>query len=356
MSIFRTQKQVKVLLAATLTAAIAVSASACVGDSSAAPTNDAGKTVVKYQGYPSQVLPAELAAELGYFENIELEWIANVNGGPEQLQGVATKSTDFGGAFNGAVVKLRDSGAKVKAVYSYYGADEKTNSVLAVLEGSAVHSARDLIGRSVGVNTLGAQSEFTIRQWLEKEGLTADEVAQVQLKTLPAGTSEQVLREEQIDSVLISSIQYNLAAERGGLRTVFNDAEILGQESLGSIAVRDEYIEQNPEVVRELVEGSARALRWTQLADPREVRETFAKILTERDGPDAAALSHLWQSSGIATPGGVIQDKEYTRWADWLEAHNELKNPGLTTEDYFTNEFNPYANGKFAPDADENGK
>lgn len=347
---------VRSLTALASTAVVLATVAACTTNSSASTVSENGATVVRYQGYPSQVLPPELAQELGFFEHIELEWVGNVNGGPEQLQGVASKSTDFGGAFNGAIVKLRDSGAKVKSVFSYYGADEQTNSSLVVLDDSPIHSARDLIGRSIGVNTLGAQSEFTVRLWLEQEGLTPEEIEQVQLRALPAGTSEQVLRQEQIDSVLIGTVLFDLAQQRGGLRVVFNDAELLGGESLGSIAVRDEYIENNPEAVADLVQGSARAIRWAQLSPVEEVQTVLTKILTERDGADAAALVPLWKSIGISTPGGVIQEQEFTRWAQWLGDHNELRSGNVTSSDLFTNEFNPYSNGTFAPDADENGK
>lgn len=354
MSTLRTLKPVKALVAGASAVLLAVTASACAG-SSAAPTNDDGKAVVKYQGYPSQLLPPEIAVELGYLEDVELEWLGNVNGGPESIQGVATKSTDFGGAFNGAIVKLRDSGANVTAVLSYYGSNEKTNSTLLVLEDSPIQNARDLIGKSVGVNTLGAQSELTIRDWLEKEGLSAEEVAQVELKVVPPANAEQVLRQGQIDSILIGTIALDIAQERGGVRGIFSDAELFGNSSNGTLIFRDEYIEANPELVKKIVEASARAIRWTQTSDPEEVRAVLTTALERRDGKDGASNVKHWQSLGVATPGGVIRDEEFSRWLEWLKAHGEIKNQDLTISEVFTNDYNPYANGTFDPNADHNG-
>jgi len=51
-----------------------------------------------------------------------------------------------------------------------------------------------------------------------------------------------------------------------------------------------------------------------------------------------------WRSTGVAGTGGVIADREFQTWLDWLRADGELKQtPKLA--DLFTNEFNPYRAG-----------
>jgi len=56
--------------------------------------------------------PAELAADLGYLQDLKLDWVGNTISGPQDIQSAATRQTDFGGAFNGAVVKLVAAGAR----------------------------------------------------------------------------------------------------------------------------------------------------------------------------------------------------------------------------------------------------
>jgi ABC-type nitrate/sulfonate/bicarbonate transport system substrate-binding protein len=284
-----------------------------------------------------------------------LEWLGNVNGGPESIQATAIGETDFGSAFNGAIVKLRDSGSKVTSVISYYGSDELTNVGVYVLEDSPVKAAKDFIGRSIGVNTLGAQYEFQITEWLAQEGLTEEEIAQVELKVIPPANSEQVLRQGQVDGVILSTIALEVARERGGIRELFNDLDVFGPASNGSLVFRDDYIKENPEVVEEFVTGVARAIRWTQLEDPEEVKQAYTEILSTRDRGEDTNLVQYYRSLGISTPGGVITESEYSTWIEQLKRGNGLKNTDLKAQDVYTNEFNPYANGTYESDADADG-
>lgn len=77
------------------------------------------------------------------------------------IQSAATGETDFGGAFGGAVAKLVSAGAPIKAVVNYYGADDKTFTGYYVPENSSITKVTDLVGKKVGVNTLGGQNEAT---------------------------------------------------------------------------------------------------------------------------------------------------------------------------------------------------
>ncbi|MET0386648.1 MAG: ABC transporter substrate-binding protein [Polyangiales bacterium] len=79
------------------------------------------------------------------------------------MQTVATGDTDFGSEFNGAVIKLAAAHAPIRALVGSYGVDEETFSRFFVLERSPIRSARDLIGKQVAMNTLGAHAELMLR-------------------------------------------------------------------------------------------------------------------------------------------------------------------------------------------------
>jgi ABC-type nitrate/sulfonate/bicarbonate transport system substrate-binding protein len=82
--------------------AVAVSCGTTAGATSAK-----GQTkTLRYQGWAGQVTLPELAQDLGYLEDVKLEWVGNTISGPQDIQSAATGQIDFGGAFNGAVVKL----------------------------------------------------------------------------------------------------------------------------------------------------------------------------------------------------------------------------------------------------------
>ncbi|QDW62159.1 ABC transporter substrate-binding protein [Oerskovia sp. KBS0722] len=348
---------VRTAVRATLTASLAVTLVACSAASAEEATvGESGKAVLRYDGSVGQVTFPELAADLGYYENVELEWVGDSTGGPQSIQAAATGSTDFGGAFNGAIVKLKASGSPITSVISYYGSDELSYGGFYTVEGSPITEPRDLVGRSIGVNTLGAQSEFLIREWLSRGGLSAEEIDQVELVVVPPVNAEQVLREGQVDVVGLSRVFQDKALERGGITQLFSETSLYGNFSYGTYIFRDEYIAKNPEVVEDFVQGTARAIRWTQVTPVEEVRARYTSIIEERGRGENTELVPYWKSASITVPGGVIDEEEISTWIDWLVREGELEKGQFSPEDIYTNEYNPYANGTYAKDAGPDGE
>ncbi|MEN5073367.1 ABC transporter substrate-binding protein [Isoptericola cucumis] len=335
--------------------AVAVALAACAG-AGAATRTESGKTVFRYQGTTGTVTFPELAADLGYLEDVELEWVGDVTGGPASIQAAVTGETEFGGAFNGAVAKLQATGAPVTSVISYYGADEETFGAFHTVEGSPIREARDLVGKKVGVNTLGAQSETLLQEWLKREGLTPAEREKVELVVVPPVNAEQTLREGQVDVASLGGVVKEKAIERGGLEVLVAENELYGAFAYGTYIVRDDVIAKNPEAVEDFVQGTARAIRWAQVTPADQVRERFAAIITERDRGETTDLVEYWRSTSVPAPGGVIQEDEISVWVDWLEEDGQVEPGALTVDDLFTNEDNPYANGTYTPDAGPDGE
>lgn len=338
-------------------AGVVLALAACTpGAAARQPTGDDGRVVLRYQGSVGQVALPELAEDLGYFEDIELEWVSDVTGGPASIQATATGETDIGNAFNGAIIKLVSSGAPITSVISSYGSDDVTFGGTFVLEDSPVRTARDLIGRKVGINTLGAQHEAVTRSWLADQGLSDEEIAQVELTVIPPVNAEQALREGQLDAVQLGGILKDSALERGGLRQLFSEVDLFGTFAYGTYVLNDRVIAEHPEAAEDFVQGTARAIRWAQVTDPAEVRERFVRIIEERGRNEDPTNIAYWKSVSIPTPGGVIQDEEITTWIDWLVDDGQVPEGSIEPEDVFTNEYNPYADGTWEPDAGPDGE
>lgn len=326
------------------------------GGTTEAQVNEDGKTVIRYQGWASQVGFAELAEDLGYFNEIELDWVGDTTSGPQDIQSVATGQVDVGGAFNGAIVKLVAANSPITSVVSYYGADPLSYSGYFVLDDSPIRTAKDLIGKKVGMNTLGAHHEFIVREWLAQQGLTPEEIAQVELIVVPPVNTEDALRQGQIDVGTLQGIFRDSALERGGLRTLFTDESLFGSFSYGTQVFRDDFIAQNPDAVRDYVQGVARAIRWEQVQPREVVIDRFKDIINKRGRNENTQFVEYWKSTGVAGPGGVTDEKEIQLWIDWLVRNGELESGRLTASDIYTNDFNPYANGTYAPDSGPDGE
>ncbi|WP_016932380.1 ABC transporter substrate-binding protein [Rhodococcus sp. R1101] len=348
------RSSLRVVAAAAAFLTLTSVATACSG--SGATTTADGRTVLRYEGSAGQVGFPELAEALGYFEDVELEWIGDNGNGPQSLQNTATNQVDFGGAFNGAVIKAQAGNSPLTSVLAYYGSDEQTFTGYFVLEDNPIRTARDLIGKKVGMNTLGAHHEFLVREWLAQQGLTAEEIAQVELIVVPPVNTEQALREGQIDVGTLGSVFRETAVERGGIRPLFTDESLFGSFSYGTLVFRDDFIERNRGAVADLVQGTARAIRWTQVTPRDEVIAKYKEIIEGRGRNESTSLVEYWRSPGVAGPGGVITDQEIRTWIDWLTRNGELDEGQIDLDDVFTNEFNPYANGTYEPTSGPNGE
>ena len=324
---------------------LGLSAAAVSCGVSATARSGGGRTkTLRYQGWAGQVTLPELAADLGLLEDVKLKWVGNTISGPQDIQSAATGQTDFGGAFNGAVVKLLAKKAPIKAVLGYYGVDENTWTGYYVKEDSPIKSARDLIGKKIAVNTLGAHHEFMVREYLERAKLTEAEAKQVTLVVTPPVTGEQALRQGHVEVTTLGGVLRDKALERGGIRPLFTDRALYGNFTAGTIVLHDKFIAQNPNTSRHLVSALARSIEWARNTPAADVRARFVKIIEARKRAESADSIQYWKSTGVAGTGGVIKDAELQIWINWLVKDGLLKPGQVKPSDLYTNAFNPYFN------------
>ncbi|MBA0053399.1 ABC transporter substrate-binding protein [Streptomyces sp. AJS327] len=297
---------------------------------------------LRYQGWAGTVTPPELAADLGYLDGVSLRWVGNTTSGPQDIQSAASGQVDFGGAFNGAVVKMAAAKAPVTAVVSYYGVDEKRYHGLYVRRNGPLRDGRDLIGKRVAMNTLGAHAEAVLDTYLRKEGLSDDEAQRVERVALPPVNLEQALRAGQIDVAVLGDILRDQALERGGVRALVNDHELLGSFSAGTYVVANRFLDRHPDVVRAFVTGVARAIEWSRERPHEEVVDRMLRIVRRRDrGEDTTPLRY-WQSYGVAGSGGRIAARELSTWAEWLDDRDEIARERVDIPRAYSNAYNRY--------------
>lgn len=300
-------------------------------------------TELRYQSTAGMVTLPELAADLGYLGDIKLNYVGTVQGGPQDLLTLVAGDVDFASAFNGAVVKVVAAGLNVVPVVASYGSDLKQSAGFYVLENSPIRTARDFIGKKVAMNTFGAHFDFVLRDWLAREGLSAAEIAQVEFIMLPPISSEQALRNGQIDVAVLSSITEQRALNNGGVRKIFADIDLYGEFTAGSYSMRQEFIQQHPEVAQTFVAAIAHAHRWVQTTPVEQVQARFKRIISERNRNESLALLPYFQSYGVHAIGGVQKAEDFEPWIKLMQKDQKLKNKQLQAHEIFSNRFNPYA-------------
>ncbi|GAA1828746.1 ABC transporter substrate-binding protein [Pseudonocardia ailaonensis] len=328
------------LLAVALTACGSGSGGDVVARAGSADAAAATALPISFQTTPGLVNLPELADALGYLAPLTPNRVGDVQGGPAGIQAVATGDVTIGAAFNGSILSLAASGAKVKAVIGFTGTNQDNNTGFYSLESSPVRSARDLIGKSVGVNTKGALQEAVLVEWLAKGGLSKEEIAKVTLVPIPLASAEQALRQKQVDAVGLSVSFQFAALERGGLNKLFSDLDVYGPFTSGSYILSDKFIGEHPAEAKHLVGALAKTIDWSQAHSTQEILDVYTKYLNEHGRADAAAALKSWKGSGLTAPHGTLSDADFSPWLNWLETYGTLKPGQVKVADVFTNDLN----------------
>lgn len=273
----------------------------------------------------------EIAAELGYFDGtgITLENVGYSTGGPESLMALAGGSVELGSAATAAVLNSIAGGNDFVAAFPSNGINDEVKSIFYVLEDSPIQSIEDIVGKTVAVNTLGAHLDYTVREALHQKGLPQNSA---NLVTVPGPQLEQVLRSGQVD---VSAFGYwqttfeGVAREKGGLRAIFDDTNVLGEIAGGFIVLRRDWIEAHPAEAKAFVEGSARALDYAR-DNPEETRAILARLLEERgENPE---IAQFFKGYGVRQ-GGLATERDLQFWIDVLEREGRLEPGKLKAED-----------------------
>lgn len=321
----------------------AAAMSGCGSTDASAGTAGGGETkTIRYQSSAGALSLIEVADHLGFLKPLKIKSVGTTISGPQDIQSTATNQTDIGSAFNGAVVKLIQAGAPIKAVISSYGEDAKTFNGYYVKQDSPIRTARDLIGKKVAMNTLGAHYEAVLQTWLHKNGLSDQEVKQVQEVVLPPVNTEQALRAGQVEVGVLGGVLQDKALARGGLRRLFSDYDLFGTFTAGTYVLRTKFIKDNPQTAKTLVSGIAKTIDWLQTHPSEEVVKTAIAVAREHGRPDDVPVLKYWKSPGIGQKGGVIDPKDIQRWITWLEDGSQIPKGSVDVADTYTNDLNPY--------------
>jgi ABC-type nitrate/sulfonate/bicarbonate transport system substrate-binding protein len=294
---------------------------------------------LRSEGFAGTVSFPELAEDLGYLAPLTLKYVGNSISGPANIQNVVTGDIDFGGAFNGAVVKLMAAKAPITAVIGYYGVDAVNFSGFFVLDDSPLREPKDLLGAKVAMNTLGAHHEFMLKEFLSRKGFTPAQIEQVTLVVVPPTNGEQALRQKQVEVSVLSSIFRDKALERGGIRPLFTDLDLFGEFTAGSYVMRDDFIRDNPNTVRKFVQATAQAIEWARTTPRERVVARLEKVVQRRRRNENTELIKYWKSTGVASPGGRLSDHDFQVWIDWLVRDKQLRAGQLEAKRLYTTKF-----------------
>jgi ABC-type nitrate/sulfonate/bicarbonate transport system substrate-binding protein len=289
------------------------------------------QVTIRYLASQGGLSAHELADALGYFKGtgVTLQDVGYAQGGPASLFALASGDVELGSAATAAVLNSIAGGNDFVAIYASNGINKKTESIFYTLPGSPIKSVKDIAGKTIAVNTLGAHLDYTVREALHQAGLPENAA---KLVVVPGPQLEQVLRSKQVD---ISAFGYwqktfeGAALKNGPMQKIFGDTDILGEIAGGFVVMRRDWIKDHPQAARIFVEKSQAALEYARL-HPDETKAVIAKVLASRN--ENPTIAQYFTGFGVRE-GGKAVPRDLQFWIDILARDGVLKPGQLKAED-----------------------
>ena len=257
-------------------------------------------------------LPLTIAEQLGYFaaEGLELE-IVDFPSSIRAQQALANGNADV---VCGAFEHLISLHAKQQWVQSFVALGRAPQMAMGVSVKSMPHYKRfaDLRGKRIGIAAPGTGTNIMANILLQRAGLQQNDVSYIGVGTSAGALS--ALRTGQIDAICNLEPVMSQLEQNGDIKIIADSRTLRGTEAIfgGSMPgaclyATTDYIQKNRWVVQALSNAIVRALKWLQIAGPKELLKNVPDVYSASDrGLYLATFNKLRES--ISLDGLVAED------------------------------------------------
>lgn len=213
--------------------------------------------------------PLHLAASLNYFDHDSISLIDSTS--PHgSIQGLRNGDLDAIAITLDEVLLLLDQGIDLKVVLVFDFSDGGD----AIMANKDLKSVKELKGRRVGLEST-ALGTYMLSRALNLNGLSLEDVEAVSMKV---SSQPQAMSQGKVDAVVTFDPVRSQLLEAGA-HELFTSRNI-PREIVDVLAVRSEYLEQNPQHVRNLIKGWYQALDYLA-QQPRSAASIIGKRLQQ---------------------------------------------------------------------------
>jgi NitT/TauT family transport system substrate-binding protein len=213
---------------------------------------------------------------------------------PTVVEALKTRELDASFLLAPLAMVLRDQGVPIKIVYLGH----RDGSTVMVPKHSTARSLRDLRGKTFARPSKYSNQYLVITKLMEDQGMRPDEINFVDM---PPPDMPSALAAGAIDAYFIGEPHAAKAELAGTGRVLYHAKDIWPGFISCVLVVREELIEEHPEIVADLVRGIAESGEWAEthrleaakLAAPyyRQDQALLEFVLTQP--PDRVSYRHL---------------------------------------------------------------
>jgi len=253
-----------------------------------APAEAATKIRVMYtavSGYSSSYI----AKDQGFFEKrgLDVEMILAPQGGAI-VEGLVSGSAEIGTPTPTVFLQAVDSGLDTVAIAATNAFPERSQSGILARTEESIHSAKDLIGKKVGVPGINGLLDVVFRQWLAGKGIDTKKVTYVEA-SFPQ--MSDMLRAGTVDAVVAVDPFYSrIIAQKSGY-LVDNYTSALPDGTIASVyAATGKWAAAHADAVKAFQGALAEAAAFSKdEANAKAVHDSIARY-TKLPPPVVASL------------------------------------------------------------------
>jgi len=275
----------------------------------------------------------------GFYKDAGLDvTLVQGNGSGNTAQLVANGRSEIAYADAVAVSQLIAKGAPMKVLSTVY---QSNPNEVSALKKTGIKSIKDLAGKKVGVPS-GSSQTTMLPLLLKANNLTESEV---NLINMPPTAMVPSLLQGQVDAILGSVDSYQIQLEAQGAQTdnfMFADHGVPTVST--SIFASDNYIKNNPEVIKKFIAASLKGL-YVALDNPEKAVKDLKSVFPEMN--EKLATAELASIKPLLCSGGAkyIGKAEDALWVKTQDLLSEVKllPAGQDPKTYYTNAYLPPA-------------
>lgn len=222
----------------------------------------------------SETAPLWGAVKAGVFADHGLDvTIQPIQGGAQAMPALINGEVDFTVGQPFGVMRARDQGLPVSIISNYAESLREGPDINSVVTGAGtgITTAKDLSGKTVAVNSLGAAGDLTIKAAVDADGGDSSTIkfVEVAFPDVPAQ-----IEAGNIDAAWVPEPFVSMVVGAGGARVVDPyQATIPGLPTL-VVQATQKTIDEKPELVQAMREALADAFTWSE-ANESEMRQSL---------------------------------------------------------------------------------
>ncbi|MDR1546939.1 MAG: ABC transporter substrate-binding protein [Deltaproteobacteria bacterium] len=273
-----------------------------------------------------------LADELGYFDEagIKPEYVGRMPTG-QQVPSLVNGDLDLVTRHTPVIIAAVASGADIVTIAGgSMSTKEYPHMKYFVRADSDIKSVKDFGGKTLGLNSFGACSEYVTKKYLKDNGLDPSSLKMI---TAPEDQQEAPLKRGSTDIAIIHPLASGrAAANKKDFRTLFSDWDIDGGVSgMCPYSVNGEFLRKNPQAVTELIGILIKTAEWNN-SHPEEARAIMAKRFGFKVEETERYDFYIDQ---------LVPEEGVVYWINRLVEEGKLTADQVKASDVYTNAYNP---------------